>query len=265
VDISASEDGKSYEKLGTLQGQQTSDPQFFPIKPITARFAYLQVVIRQTFGANKTYLNQVFLLEEIPGEKQLPDSQELKTLLKKQLCHLEENVRNMQADQALPLRSSLPRPRSVVEKPASFFLPEESPIKPSADLAALHETLKSLTEQVKTLQEQVTGQRNIEVLKEFKQQLMSELIQREDQLPYPAATLPQTQQDFLQQWQERVLEPRLAQFEEHVLSMLRKPKVEDIMLQIEEKVRARNQKMAQLEIQQKAADSRYRDSYSSLY
>lgn len=265
VDISASEDGKMYEKLGTLQGQQTAGPQFFPIKPVTPRFVYLQVVIRQTFGANKTYLNQVFLLEEIPGEKPLPDSQDLKSLLRKQLNHLEENVRNMQADQVFPLQTSLPRPRSVVEKPSSFFLPEETPVKQDGELTVLHDTLKELTEQVKTLQEQVTGQRNIEVLKEFKQQLMTELLQREERMAYNPAGLPQTQQDFLQQWQERVLEPRLAQFEEHILSLLRKPKVEDIMLQIEEKVRARNQKMAQLEIQQKAADSRYRDSYSSLY
>jgi len=266
VDIAASEDGKVYEKLGTLQGQQTSGPQFFPIKPVLPRFAYLQIVIRQTFGANKTYLNQVFLLEEIPGEKQLPDSQDLKTLLRKQLNHLEENVRNMQADQVFPLQSSLPRPRSAaVDKPTSFFLPEETPVKQGGELAVLHDTLMELTEQVRTLQEQVTGQRNIEVLKEFKQQLMTELMQREERMDYSPVGLPRTQQDFLQQWQEKVLEPRLAQFEAHILSLLRKPKVEDIMLQIEEKVRVRNQKMAQLEIQQKAADSRYRDSYSSLY
>lgn len=256
MDVSASEDGKNYEKLGTLQGRQVAGPQYFSIKPLLPRFMYLQVVIRQTFGANKTYLNQVFLLEETPGDSQLPDSQELKTMLRKQLSHLEENVRNMQSDPPpVPLNFTLPRPKSPVLPP-----PEDT------QLATLQTTINQLTEQVKSLQQQVASQRNIEVLKEVKQQLISELVQKEERFtPIPAQRSPQTQQEFLIHWQENVLEQRLAQFESRILSLLQKPKVEDIMRQIEEKVRLRNHKAAQLEIQQKAGESRYRDSYSSLY
>lgn len=260
VELAASADGKEFEELGVLLGKEVAGPQFFPIRPVRRDHTFLRLVIRETFGGTKTYMNQVFLLEEMPGTTTQPDPQELKSLLKRQLSTLEENVRNMQAEQlTLPSArvQSLPRARSTVpsDKPSPILLTEVSVAKDD-DLAALHDTLKALSDQVKTLQEQVSGQKNIEALRDIKRQLLLELAQKEERL----ATEP-SQQDFLRSWQERVLEPRLAQFEARILSLMKKPRVDDMMSQLQEKIRKRNEKLALLE-QQKAG---YRDSYSSLY
>lgn len=40
--------------------------QFFSIDPLAKMYNYLKVIVNETFGAAKTYINQVFLLEENP-------------------------------------------------------------------------------------------------------------------------------------------------------------------------------------------------------
>lgn len=41
----------------------------FIIDPITAKYKYLKIEILNTFGASRTYMNQVFLYEEIPATR----------------------------------------------------------------------------------------------------------------------------------------------------------------------------------------------------
>ena len=48
--------------------KKKSGPQFFLIDPLDDSYNFLKISIRETFGAAKTYINQIFLLAEIPKE-----------------------------------------------------------------------------------------------------------------------------------------------------------------------------------------------------
>ena len=49
---------------------QTDGFQFFEIDEIQEEFRYLKIMINQTFGGLKTYLNQICLLERNPNSQE---------------------------------------------------------------------------------------------------------------------------------------------------------------------------------------------------
>lgn len=177
VEVAASVDGRVYEVLGSLQGRELAAPQYFPIQPLYLRFNYLRMTILKAFGANKTALSQVFLLEEVPQMRSSPET-DLKTLL-----------------------SQLPRSQSQHHRPP---LPSPSPLPPAKDsesgeLASLRDTLKSLSAQVKALQAEVN---------------------RSDSKHSPRFPSAAGVSEFLRNWQDTVLEPRLQRFEQRMLELL---------------------------------------------
>ena len=78
VELWASEDLSHWEKWGSFQGKPTNGENLFRISPLSKQYTYLKLIICDTFGSSNTYLNQVFLYEDL-GEsisKSIEDSQE---------------------------------------------------------------------------------------------------------------------------------------------------------------------------------------------
>eukprot|EP00357_Protocruzia_adherens_P010935 CAMPEP_0114983230 /NCGR_PEP_ID=MMETSP0216-20121206/6578_1 /TAXON_ID=223996 /ORGANISM="Protocruzia adherens, Strain Boccale" /LENGTH=811 /DNA_ID=CAMNT_0002345177 /DNA_START=147 /DNA_END=2582 /DNA_ORIENTATION=- len=69
LELHVSSDGSNFTLWGSFTAALKSGAQYFTIDPLGVRYHYLRVVLKGTYGANKTYLNQVFLLEENPDKK----------------------------------------------------------------------------------------------------------------------------------------------------------------------------------------------------
>lgn len=180
VEVAASVDGRMYEVLGTLQGRELAAPQYFSIQPLYLRFNYLRMTILKAFGANKTALSQVFLLEDMPQMCSSPET-DLKALL-----------------------SQLPRSQSQLSRPP---VPSSTPFPTIKaverdELASLRETLKSLSDQVQALQAEVNRSGG-------------DSSKRSPRFPSAAGV-----SEFLRNWQDTVLEPRLQRFEHRMLELL---------------------------------------------
>lgn len=69
VSLSVSSDKNTFYKWASLQADLKAGVQIFIIDPITSKYKYLKIEIQETFGASRTYMNQVFLYEEIPATR----------------------------------------------------------------------------------------------------------------------------------------------------------------------------------------------------
>ena len=67
IDLYVSKNGTNYSIWANLELEYTSGDQLFLIDPITPKYKYLKVIIKATFGANQTYLNQIFVCAEHPN------------------------------------------------------------------------------------------------------------------------------------------------------------------------------------------------------
>ena len=89
IQISFSENNNKYYNIGEFELNMLPSPQFFPIDNIInkrniKKIKYLKLIIKETFGGNRTYINQVFLFDdtiEIKSNYSLNDNEE----------HLEES------------------------------------------------------------------------------------------------------------------------------------------------------------------------------
>lgn len=82
VELWASEDLSHWLKWGSFQGKPENGENLFRISPLSKQYSYLKLIICDTFGSSNTYLNQVFLYEDL-GEsisKSIEDSQEEKSI-----------------------------------------------------------------------------------------------------------------------------------------------------------------------------------------
>jgi hypothetical protein len=74
AELYVSVDGFSFVKWCGFEAEMSSEIQFFKIDPLPTRYKYIKLKILETFGANKVYINQVFLLDECPiGSKFSPE------------------------------------------------------------------------------------------------------------------------------------------------------------------------------------------------
>ena len=55
----------------------------FAVDPIGKSYKYIEIVVRETYGANRTYLNQIYLMEKHPKFMHLKDeNQNIENTLK---------------------------------------------------------------------------------------------------------------------------------------------------------------------------------------
>ena len=69
IQISFSENNNKYFLIGEFELNMTPSPQFFQIDNITIKknikkIKYLKLIIKETFGGNRTYINQIFLYDD---------------------------------------------------------------------------------------------------------------------------------------------------------------------------------------------------------
>ena len=59
----------------TLRPEMVAGSQFFALDPIGQKYRFVQLVVRETFGASKTYLNSLYFFGEklgLPSPEGLP-------------------------------------------------------------------------------------------------------------------------------------------------------------------------------------------------
>ena len=69
IQISFSENNNKYYLIGEFELNMSPSPQFFQIDNITIqknikKIKYLKLIIKETFGGNRTYINQIFLYDD---------------------------------------------------------------------------------------------------------------------------------------------------------------------------------------------------------
>jgi len=69
IQISFSENNNKYFLIGEFELNMSPSPQFFQIDNITIKknikkIKFLKLIIKETFGGNRTYINQIFLYDD---------------------------------------------------------------------------------------------------------------------------------------------------------------------------------------------------------
>ncbi|CAD8131752.1 unnamed protein product [Paramecium pentaurelia] len=64
IELMVSLNGENFITWTTLYPELKQGIQLFQIDPLGTRYQFIKIIIKETFGASKTYLNQVYLLEE---------------------------------------------------------------------------------------------------------------------------------------------------------------------------------------------------------
>lgn len=180
VELYISSDGKDYIPWGSFHAQLKAGGCFYSIDPITREYKYIKIIINETFGASRTYINQLYLLADAPRmpisnpvsntvssfpsprlkseietqESIKPnittnpsvrftdevDSKDLKKKLSEQLQDLQENVSMMQVDRLIPAMPHL--------------LPSYQSLTPKRPKSSLS-MVSNKTEDIKTIKEEV--------------------------------------------------------------------------------------------------------------
>eukprot|EP00347_Sterkiella_histriomuscorum_P022779 403337194 len=66
IDLFVSKDGIQFKHWTTLNPYFKEGRQLFSIDPIGPSYKFLEVIIKETYGANRTYMNQIYLMEKHP-------------------------------------------------------------------------------------------------------------------------------------------------------------------------------------------------------
>lgn len=81
VELWVSEDESHWLKWGSFEGKPTNGENLFKINPLPLQYTFLKLLICDTFGSSNTYINQVYLFEDLGDSisKSLDDSKEDKS------------------------------------------------------------------------------------------------------------------------------------------------------------------------------------------
>lgn len=192
VELYASEDGEHYKKLAQLHGKFVEGAQYFPIEPLRSENLYLKVVIRETFGASKTYINQLLLLDEGPRERKVLENVgpaediSFRAKLQFQLSDLEKTVQSLQ----------------VVEEP----LVKDSPLKQlqdevsswSSTFNALQSNIDTLLSNVSSLETKALKENTTNHLVQLKREILKEISLNKKTRKYTPECYPQG--SFTSEW-----------------------------------------------------------------
>jgi hypothetical protein len=61
-----SKDGIYFRHWTSINTVHREGRQLFAIDPIGPSYKFIELIVKETFGANRTYMNQIFLLEQHP-------------------------------------------------------------------------------------------------------------------------------------------------------------------------------------------------------
>jgi len=173
-----------FVKWATLYSELRPGAQYFAIDPVD-NWDYLKVVVTNTFGASKTYMNQVFLFDEVPrARKTRPDldnslessevvsyaevpseessfiktDENYKYKLTHQLMDLEEQIKMLKLTREPEESPADPQPQIDPENQEIETIKQEVS-KWSSTVSDLKSNISSLVQNVKSLQETITTQK----------------------------------------------------------------------------------------------------------
>ena len=213
VELEASKDGTSFRKWAAFKADWVRGTQCFPIPPLSSEYTAIRVLVKDTFGAARTYINQVFLSEDktAPAE----DCADYKAQLQSQLEDLQKTINAL--------------------KPADF--PQ---LKREATLSAMRNSVSHLAQSVSRLECSLTGLSRKQSLSSFKASVLQELS--------PRCEFSEEWGLHMKSWQDQVLSPLFRHMSERVLSRVSQgPSVGDLLAQLQLKLTEKVQKLKQLE------------------
>ncbi|CAG9310378.1 unnamed protein product [Blepharisma stoltei] len=184
VDLYVSKDNQTFKKWTTLSAKLSSSPQYFSIDPIQPSYKYIKVVVKETFGASNTYINQVFLFDRIPHVQQevsmsynfnisdpydssyfeeiQPQEPDYKIKLKVQLTELDSHIKSMKSYQEF--EESMAKRAQNLNQPA--LKPEGHAYKKS--LEDLKFTLAGIINKVEQVEDKVQQDNRSQLLSTYR-------------------------------------------------------------------------------------------------
>ena len=121
LQLNVSTDGINFQSWGIISSiafKQGS--QFFKLEPLnSANAKYLQIVVKDTFGANRTYLSQIFLYADKPPAKLVLS--EAAQVARRQ--SREGNVMSICSPSVISLKAEIANPRSASSNKVTVPIP----------------------------------------------------------------------------------------------------------------------------------------------
>lgn len=184
LELWASKTSTKWEKWGQFEGNIKAGIIYNNINPLGQEYNYIKIIIRESFGASNTYLNQTYLFEENPQklpteysqddplenpelntflnlshqlqtkfeDDVLDDHMDLKGKLRTQLEELQEEVRSMCSDRADSPRSIPSQFTSPIPK---IQIPKKPKDSKADELLKLKKEVNSWSSCIKDLQKTV--------------------------------------------------------------------------------------------------------------
>jgi len=115
IDLFISKDGSHFRHSASLHPVYREGRQLFSIDPIGPSFGFIEIVVKETFGANRVYMNNVYLLEQHPKHG----------LSMKENVNSNKGVIEEQMNNYLKERYSSSASRKENPKPTVNFMPSE--------------------------------------------------------------------------------------------------------------------------------------------
>ncbi|CAG9326638.1 unnamed protein product [Blepharisma stoltei] len=241
IDLFVSQNNDDYTKWATLQMEFRAGAQYFPINQLSASYNYLKLVVIETYGASRTYLNQIYFFEEIPKVKKqiltenpflssistpdrgydfsaatctpepllIPEQkpipfqpQNLDRKLKEQLCELTETMKSLQIEYL-----STNKPMIFEEEPPQK--PQEDIKKENDMLATTVDTMRSqissLASHVDSLQRNMLSSDYNFIISRIKEDILYELQSRRDSRPESRNSYrSQSPEEFASQFENHI-------------------------------------------------------------
>lgn len=240
VELWASSNLHNWEKWGQFQGSMKGGVLYFMIPPLGLEYSYIKVVVRDTFGAANTYINQLYLLEENPNktiqfeeEHSSPvfnyyEDDDLKGKLKIQLDELQEEVRSIcseKIDSPKSVPSHFTSPISKVfspfqkvpKKPENGLKLKKEVEKWSGCIREMQKNIEKIAGQVGELEKNVMNRDYADELMEFKEEIIREIKQidfasstREKEEAF-SGNLNVMLEEYMRTWEERVYKPQITE------------------------------------------------------
>jgi hypothetical protein len=272
VELWVSSNMHTWEKWGGFQGSLKGGVLYHSIPPLGKEYRYLKVIVRDTFGASNTYINQLFLLEEYPDteyylddienlselhlsvnnsfqDKFDYDSVDLKGKLKSQLDELQEEVKSMCSERNKSPRS-LPSPfPSPIHEFISPYQPKnktDEVIKLKKEvnfwsnaIKDIQKNIEKLVTQVSSLEKKVSNKDTINEISDFKEDIIQEIRKMELGSSRDSnfrEDIENMMQEYMSTWESKVYKPQIATLHQKLDKSQVKDDPKEIMQKLKEKL-----------------------------
>jgi hypothetical protein len=253
VELWASQDGTRWTQWAEFQAKAESGENLFRIKPLPKMFLFLKVVIRETFGAGNTYMNQVLLYEEF-SEVLKSEEQNFELFKGTNFSSFEENVKNLADFENSLMGKGVPigRPPQMVTKVDEVGKIRKEIKGWARDMENMQKAIENIANQVERIGENVSFRGNRSLIQEIKDELgKTNRSETESLRANVNDRLESVFKSEIERWQKRVLEPDFLMINRMIGASSRSP--QEILGRIDEKLRRKAFLIRKKDILQKLA------------